>query len=393
MKRSWFEKGKIQKEKLQNRKFQNKEQGISMVALVVTIIVLLILASIGIRALTGENGILSSSINAKKDAEQTSKEIEENEKDFIKDLNEGNQGSSSSKNIITITFDPNEGEGGPQKQSVSTEGEAGVNIKISDKKPTRENYTFLGWSKEKDSEEVNYESGKTYKFETSTTIYAVWTETSKYLTVNPNGGIWRGEKENTIIKGKIWEEIEIENPTPPEGYKVTFNGNGGSTPEAKKSTKSFTEWTKEGGGELQGNKYTFGIEYGKITANYKNNSIILPETTRTGYTFKGWYTEKAGGEKIGNAGQTYTPERDVTIYAQWTANTYTIVFNGNTQTGGSTASMSMTYDVEKNLTPNGFTKTGYTFTGWNTKADGTGTGYADKAVVKNLASEQGATVT
>ena len=53
MKRTWFEKGKIQKEKLQNRKFQNKEQGISMVALVVTIIVLLILASIGIRALTG----------------------------------------------------------------------------------------------------------------------------------------------------------------------------------------------------------------------------------------------------------------------------------------------------------------------------------------------------
>ena len=38
MKRSWFEKGKIQKEKLQNRKFQNKEQGISMVALVVTIV-------------------------------------------------------------------------------------------------------------------------------------------------------------------------------------------------------------------------------------------------------------------------------------------------------------------------------------------------------------------
>ena len=107
MKKTWFEKGKIQSKEKQNRKFQNKEQGISMVALVVTIIVLLILASIGIRALTGKNGILSSSINAKKDAEQTAKEIEENEEDFIKDLNEGNQGSSDSKNIITLTFDAN----------------------------------------------------------------------------------------------------------------------------------------------------------------------------------------------------------------------------------------------------------------------------------------------
>lgn len=107
MKKTWFEKGKIQSKEKQNREFQNKEQGISMVALVVTIIVLLILASIGIRALTGENGILSSSINAKKDAEQTAKEIEENEEDFIKDLNEGNQGSSDSKNIITLTFDAN----------------------------------------------------------------------------------------------------------------------------------------------------------------------------------------------------------------------------------------------------------------------------------------------
>ena len=38
MKKTWFEKGKIQSKEKQNRKFQNKEQGISMVALVVTIV-------------------------------------------------------------------------------------------------------------------------------------------------------------------------------------------------------------------------------------------------------------------------------------------------------------------------------------------------------------------
>ena len=74
-------------------------------------------------------------------------------------------------------------------------------------------------------------------------------------------------------------------------------------------------------------------------------------------------------------------------------NTYTIKFNGNGSTSGSTASMSMTVGVSKNLTANGFKRTGYTFTGWNTKADGSGTSYANKASVNNLTTTKGATVT
>ena len=51
------------------------------------------------------------------------------------------------------------------------------------------------------------------------------------------------------------------------------------------------------------------------------------------------------------------------------------------------ADQSFTYDVAQALTANAFTKTGYTFTGWNTAADGTGTAYANEAEVKNLLTE------
>ena len=47
---------------------------------------------------------------------------------------------------------------------------------------------------------------------------------------------------------------------------------------------------------------------------------------------------------------------------------------------------SMKYDQTANLIANAFSRTGYTFAGWNTKADGSGTSYADKASVKNLAA-------
>ena len=46
---------------------------------------------------------------------------------------------------------------------------------------------------------------------------------------------------------------------------------------------------------------------------------------------------------------------------------------------------SMTYGVSAALSENGFTRTGYSFSGWNTAADGSGTAYAAGSTVKNLA--------
>ena len=80
------------------------------------------------------------------------------------------------------------------------------------------------------------------------------------------------------------------------------------------------------------------------------------------------------------------------LTANWVANTYTIEYNGNGNTGGSTSSSSHTYDVSKELTSNGFTKTGYVFDGWNTKQDGSGTNYSDRQSVKNLTSTHGGKV-
>lgn len=96
------------------------------------------------------------------------------------------------------------------------------------------------------------------------------------------------------------------------------------------------------------------------------NSFTIPTPTAvTGYTFNGWYKESA---LTNSAGTSYTPTSSTTLYGKWTAHTYTVKYNGNGNTGGSTANSSHTYDVAKNLTANGFTRTGHTFAGWSTSS-------------------------
>lgn len=58
------------------------------------------------------------------------------------------------------------------------------------------------------------------------------------------------------------------------------------------------------------------------------------------------------------------------------ARTYSVTYNGNGNTGGSTASQTKNYNETLTLRPNGFTRTGYHFTSWNTAADGSGTSYS-----------------
>jgi uncharacterized repeat protein (TIGR02543 family) len=58
-------------------------------------------------------------------------------------------------------------------------------------------------------------------------------------------------------------------------------------------------------------------------------SITLPTPTRTGYTCTGWYTAASGGDRVGDAGGSYTPTASVTLYAQWAANIGVLVFNPN----------------------------------------------------------------
>ena len=200
------------------------------------------------------------------------------------------------------------------------------------------------------------------------------------------------------------------------GTKITIN--------AEVSTGySFKAWTYNGASSLQDvntsenafiltknetymataqiNQYTLTIDpsggtwndstsASAVIRNYRE-TYSLSKPTRTGYTFAGWslttkYPDTCNDEckdKIEENVYTFGSISG-SIKANWTENTYTVKFNANSGTG-TMSDQSFDYTESKALTANTFTRTGYTFTGWSTSANGSVV-YKDEQSVSKLTS-------
>lgn len=107
-----------------------------------------------------------------------------------------------------------------------------------------------------------------------------------------------------------------------------------------------------------------------------------------GYRFDGWYTAPNGGNKY----DFNTPlTNNVTVYAHWVGNGYTVRFTGNGATGGNTPDQAFQYNIGQNLRRNGFVRDGYTFAGWK-RADNQ-QAYGDGQWVTNLTTQPNGIVT
>jgi uncharacterized repeat protein (TIGR02543 family) len=102
--------------------------------------------------------------------------------------------------------------------------------------------------------------------------------------------------------------------------------------------------------------------------------------------FKEWNTANDGTGASYASGDTITmPANALIFFAIW-ENVYTIDYDAN---GGNGAIPSGTavHGSNYNIAANTFTRTGYTFTGWNTAADGSGTAYAAGAAIVNVQAD------
>lgn len=147
-----------------------------------------------------------------------------------------------------------------------------------------------------------------------------------------------------------------------------------------------------------------------VRKTFRYNNVLgtnLDVPARTGYTFNGWWVDtvypngtKEPEEQVTDGNGTVISElqdygivQHWNLYSEWTENTYNIKFNANGGSGTMSDISNVKYTESRALTSNAFSRTGYTFTGWNTKADGTGTSYADGVTVSKLTANNGENVT
>lgn len=261
--------------------------------------------------------------------------------------------------LKTYTINYNKGSygTGTNTSAIKTHG---TNLTLPGVKFTRTGYTQTGWSKNSDGSTFDYEVTGTYTSNSATTLYPYWSRNVYTLSINPNGGSMYNGKNTTTS---------------------TF-------------TTSFAYGVKTYLGNL--------FNDGGVLAAYNDNT-----PTRTGYTFNGFTFSNGSGQK-NTVGAIYyfdgqSPEENsgesgastsayifngdyagnVTVTANWTGKSYTVKYNANGGSG-TMASSSHVYGTAKALSANTFTRTGYSFTGWNTAANGSGTSYSDKQSVSTL---------
>ena len=285
----------------------------------------------------------------------------------------------------TVSYDANGGTGAPGRQTKTY----GVTLTLTTIQPTRKNYLFLGWSKDRNATSASYSAGGSYTDNTDVTLYAVWQYNPETYTIryDANGGTgapasqtktygvpltlstvkptragyeflgWStdpttmltnyapGERytdEASVTLYAVWRYI-------PKTYEVKYDANGGgNTPASQTKTEDVT--------------------------------LILTSTipTRYGYTFKGWATSSSATSADYQAGGSYTANESVTLYAVWEINTYTVSFDAN---GGTNAPnpQKKTHGQNLILTVAIPTRPNHVFLGWATDSTSKSVAYAPGA--------------
>ena len=251
-------------------------------------------------------------------------------------------------NTYTNTFNTTTADGGVLQypsQSGAYDSEYGILPE-----PERTGYTFAGWFTEEDGQGERITEDTNVTIAANHTLYGHWAINNYTITFEYGNG---ADAEERVLDFN--EPINYTEDLVREGY--TFAGwdmKPDTVPAEDLTIKA--QWTP--------NNYTLsfdgcggeGVGIDKKNVTYDDTYGSLPEPTKTGYTFAGWFTEEGGqSDKIETGGQVKVTG-DVTLYAHWTINKYTItfIFNNGAENEVRTLEFNEIIDYPDNLKKEGF---------------------------------------
>jgi uncharacterized repeat protein (TIGR02543 family) len=260
--------------------------------------------------------------------------------------------------------------------------------------PDRNGYTFVSWNTAANGSESGFTATTTVSG--NMTVYAQWTELpsgSYTVTFKLNDGtadVW----ETKTVTAPATTVTDFPDDPTRNGY--TF---ASWNIQADGSGEGFTATTVVGGditvyAQWTGDTYTVSFKSNDSTdTTLDTKTVTLPATTiaeadfpadlsRADYTFAGWNTVPDGSGDDFTA--TTVVSGDITVYARWAANTYTISFKSNYGTNDTLDTKTVTFPattIAEADFPADPSRDGYAFAEWNTEPDGLGDDFTATTVV------------
>lgn len=273
------------------------------------------------------------------------------------------------ENGSLITYELNGGKNNPGNISVVQEKQ-----KFKLLNPSRDGYNFKGWYK--DSKLKKKITTITGKKGVDYTVYTKW-EKAKYKIkyMNLQGGTVDKKNPKSYY---ITDDTKNLYPATRKGYRFAgwFTDEEFLHPIDKIESGShgdlylFAGWRpNEYTVKYDGNSADRGYTADTVHGYKAYGSLAECGYIKDGYHFTKWNKKAKGLGTSYSAGYSKNDfsnkEGDIiTLYARWEPNKYTVKYDGNGATSGSTKSSTFTYDKKSKLANNGFKRYGYTFTGW-----------------------------
>ena len=286
-----------------------------------------------------------------------------------------------------LTYDGNGATGG------KTDPQNGVTdqkVNVRQNGFTRDGYTFVRWDTQADCRGKAVNPGDKWTLQGSSTLYACWTGNMQPLTYHGNGATGG----NTAAQsGKTGDELTTNaNGFTRDGYTfvrwdTAKDGSGTAYGEGKNGVGRYT--MKPAGNDLyaiwQANPASiqYRDDYGATgstpdTTGVTGQNVTIAQNgfTRPGYTFTGWARDRRTDPSLQPGGRYTLTPGTTTLWAQWKADPAHLIYNSNSGSTSQTRRTDGVVDQTLTVIANPFTRSGYTFTGWNTQADGRGKAYA-----------------
>ena len=286
-----------------------------------------------------------------------------------------------------LTYDGNGATGG------KTDPQNGVTdqkVNVRQNGFTRDGYTFVTWNTQADCKGNAVKPNSEWTLRGSSTLYACWAGVAQTLTYHGNGATGG----NTAAQsGKTGDELTTNaNGFTRDGYTfvrwdTAKDGSGTAYGEGKNGVGRYT--MKPAGNDLyaiwQANPASirYRDDYGATgstpdTTGVTGQNVTIAQSgfTRSGYTFTGWARDRRTDPSLQPGGRYTLTPGTTTLWAQWKADPAHLIYNSNSGSTSQTRRTDGVVDQTLTVIANPFTRSGYTFTGWNTQADGRGKAYA-----------------